>query len=176
MRKSIFIALGSITLWIFVPFFSTAHQTGMKTTVRYQTHTMEDMERFHGHVGPFVVLGTMIGEDAVTQQGIPPYFGLEVVVECAAAPPFTCILDGLQLGTGATMGKKNLIHNVVESGFRITINDMETGKSLVYQLTPELQAQLKKWEDEKVDVGERAEIVFAMKPEELFHCSPAPSQ
>lgn len=160
----------TVILMVLGPYLSTAHQPGMKATVRYRTHTLEDMERFHGHVGPFVVLGTLIGEDAVTKRGIPPYFGLEVEAACPSTPPFTCILDGLQLGTGATMGKKNLTHKVIDSGMQITIKDTESGKCLEYRLTPELQTQLKQWEDDKVDVAERAERVFAMKSEELFLC------
>jgi hypothetical protein len=66
---------------------------------------------FHGHLGPWVTVGAMIGRDAVARLDTPGHWKLEVV--CWMPPerqrtPFSCILDGLQATSGATMGKRNL--------------------------------------------------------------------
>lgn len=66
---------------------------------------------FHGHLGPWLVLGTMVGRDAVQRLHTPGFWSVEVV--CWMPPerqrqPWSCILDGLQVGTGATLGKQNI--------------------------------------------------------------------
>ncbi len=66
---------------------------------------------FHGHLGPWLVLGTMIGRDAVVRLDTPGFWKIDVVCWMPAErhrTPFTCILDGLQTGCGATTGKRNL--------------------------------------------------------------------
>jgi formylmethanofuran dehydrogenase subunit E len=65
--------------------------------------------QFHGHLGPAVVAGArmgMIGLRAVEAKG---YFDVEVMCEGPMAqPPQACFLDGVQVATGATMGKRSL--------------------------------------------------------------------
>jgi len=66
---------------------------------------------FHGHLGPWVTVGAIIGEDARKRLESPLPWGLDVI--CYSHPdqqrqPFSCILDGLQTSTGATMGKRNI--------------------------------------------------------------------
>lgn len=66
---------------------------------------------FHGHLGPWVTVGAMIGRDAVQRLHTPGHWTIDVI--CWMPPekqrtPFSCILDGLQVTSGATMGKRNL--------------------------------------------------------------------
>jgi len=67
--------------------------------------------RFHGHLGPWLVMGAMIGQDAIRRLGTDGYWAIEVMVwlpperQCQ---PWSCILDGLQFSTGATLGKQNI--------------------------------------------------------------------
>ena len=65
--------------------------------------------QFHGHLGPSVVAGArmgMIGLRAVEAKG---YFDVEVTCEGPfARPPQSCFLDGVQVTTGATLGKRSL--------------------------------------------------------------------
>jgi len=66
---------------------------------------------FHRHLGPWVTVGGMIGQDAVRRLGAPSPFELEVICWLPPdrqRPPYTCILDGLQATTGATLGKQNI--------------------------------------------------------------------
>ncbi len=141
----------------------------MKSKVPFEKLIIEDLERFHGHVGPFVALGARIGEHAVTEHKIPRYFGLTVDVECKSGPPSTCIIDGLQMSTGATMGKANIIHHPVEQGFKVVIRDDESGKQLTYTFKTAIVALMKKWADEeKLSIEERGVKLFEMTPEELF--------
>jgi hypothetical protein len=66
---------------------------------------MATVVQFHGHLGPAVIAGArigMIGLRAVEAKG---YFDVEVTCEGPLAkPPQSCLLDGLQVATGATIG------------------------------------------------------------------------
>lgn len=65
--------------------------------------------QFHGHLGPWAAAGTRLGMAAVREVGATGYFDVEVVCEGPfVKPPNSCFLDGLQVSTGATLGKRNL--------------------------------------------------------------------
>jgi formylmethanofuran dehydrogenase subunit E len=160
--------LSGLLIMNMLPF---AHQ--MKTTVQYEPLSVQQMARFHGHLGPFVVLGARMGEDAVLQQNIPPYFGLQVTVECPETPPHSCLIDGIQISTGATMGKRNISH-VPADKIRVTIQNEETGKMVIYTLKPSILKQLRAWELKNTDVEERGRVIFDMKAEELFNIEVIP--
>ena len=63
--------------------------------------------RFHGHLGPFLVLGLRAGLRAVELFGHNP-FKLKAIVTLKKAIPYTCFLDGIQFSTGCTLGKGNI--------------------------------------------------------------------
>ncbi len=75
----------------------------------------------HGHLGPFLVLGLMAGEEATRRLGRDPLKSKAVVL-CKPRPPRSCFADGVQLTTGCTLGKGN-----------IEISDSD-GISLIYHL------------------------------------------
>ena len=63
---------------------------------------------FHGHLGPYLVLGIIAGETALKVLKCKKYFNLSVRVWGAGKKPKSCLIDGLQLSTGATYGKGNI--------------------------------------------------------------------
>jgi formylmethanofuran dehydrogenase subunit E len=63
--------------------------------------------RFHGHLGPFLILGLKAGLFANDVLG-KDYFKTMVIVETEPTPPCSCFLDGIQFVTGCTMGKGNI--------------------------------------------------------------------
>lgn len=70
--------------------------------------TLKEAEKFHGHLGPYLVLGILAGELALRKLRCKKYFGLDVKVWGANKKPKSCLIDGLQLSTGATYGKSNI--------------------------------------------------------------------
>lgn len=70
--------------------------------------SLKEAQKFHGHLGPYLVLGLLAGELALKKLGAGKYFGLEVKVYGAVQKPKSCLIDGLQLSTGATFGKGNI--------------------------------------------------------------------
>ena len=94
--------------------------------------------QFHGHLGPAIVVGVRMGAaglNAVKAQG---YFDIEVTAQGPfTGPPQSCILDGLQLSTGATLGKHNL-KVVVADDYVVTMKNKRTGTTAEIRPTPEL--------------------------------------
>lgn len=70
--------------------------------------SLKEAIRFHGHLGPYLVLGILAGELALKELKCKKYFGLDVTVQGVNKKPKSCFIDGLQLSTGATYGKGNI--------------------------------------------------------------------
>lgn len=70
--------------------------------------SLAEAVKFHGHLGPYLVLGLLAGELAFKKLKCEKYFGLRVKVWGAQDKPRSCLVDGLQLSTGATYGKGNI--------------------------------------------------------------------
>ena len=65
--------------------------------------------QFHGHLGPWATAGTRLGMAGLREVDAKGYFDVEVACEGPfVKPPKSCFLDGLQVATGATLGKRNL--------------------------------------------------------------------
>jgi formylmethanofuran dehydrogenase subunit E len=94
--------------------------------------------QFHGHLGPWAMAGTragMCGRHAVKADG---YFDVEVTVEGPfVKPPHSCFLDGLQVSTGATLGKRNLKWVKAEK-IVVRVRNTRTGKVAEVRPTPAL--------------------------------------
>ncbi len=87
--------------------------------------TLTEAVKFHGHLGPYLILGTLVGELALKKLRCKKYLGLEVKVWGATQKPKSCLLDGLQLSTGATYGKGNINKfngSIIKVEFRNKIN------------------------------------------------------
>jgi formylmethanofuran dehydrogenase subunit E len=63
---------------------------------------------FHGHGGPFMVIGLRMGLTALKALDAQGWFDLTCRVGLCWRPPDSCIIDGIQSSTGCTMGKHNL--------------------------------------------------------------------
>ncbi|MEM2896266.1 MAG: FmdE family protein [Candidatus Bathyarchaeia archaeon] len=71
---------------------------------------MEKAEEFHGHLGPFLVLGLKIGLLGLKKLNMNRGSDgeLHVTVMLDYSIPFSCMIDGLQVSTGCTVGNKRL--------------------------------------------------------------------
>ena len=68
---------------------------------------LEGAVKFHGHLGPFLILGLragLIGTDYLGKD----YFVLKATVETSPSPPRSCFIDGIQFSSGCTVGKGNI--------------------------------------------------------------------
>jgi pyrimidine-specific ribonucleoside hydrolase len=60
-------------------------------------------DEFHGHLGVFSIVGAKMGIKAREIFGVGPDM-LEVVTYAGSKPPYSCLTDGIQVSTGATLG------------------------------------------------------------------------
>lgn len=68
-----------------------------------------EIQRQHGHVGPWNVLGWRIGQAALRE--LKTDWGrhdLEVICYLPPQTPFTCLVDGVAVGTGNSLGRLDL--------------------------------------------------------------------
>jgi formylmethanofuran dehydrogenase subunit E len=70
-------------------------------------HSLEDLAAFHGHLGPYIVLGYRIGR-YIRKHFCSDPFQMKAAVFCEGVPPQSCLADGVQIGSGCTLGKRNI--------------------------------------------------------------------
>jgi len=62
---------------------------------------------FHRHLGIYSIIGTKMGLRARELLGASPG-DMEVISDAGKSPPFSCMIDGLQVATGSTLGRGNI--------------------------------------------------------------------
>lgn len=121
--------------------------------------------KLHGHAGPYLNLGIKMGLMALEMLNVKGYFDLSIEVELEYRTPISCLLDGLQISTGCTLGKGNIKfkdnHNLVQVFFK-------TGnKGLLIVLKPEIDQLLNFEKKTCEDLGQE---ILNMTNKELFEC------
>jgi formylmethanofuran dehydrogenase subunit E len=85
---------------------------------------------FHGHLGPFLILGLKAGLYANSILG-KDCFKTTAFVKTDTSPPYSCFVDGVQFVTGCTMGKGNV---KLRKGAGLSVCFLKEGKSLKLKL------------------------------------------
>ena len=94
--------------------------------------------QFHGHLGPSVIAGARFGMAGLRAVGAHGFFDVEVTCEGPfAKPPQSCFLDGVQVATGATLGKRS-INWVPTDQILVRVKNTRTGKTAELRPTSRL--------------------------------------
>jgi formylmethanofuran dehydrogenase subunit E len=117
--------------------------------------------RLHGHLGPFLVAGVRMGLHALALLDSPGYFGLRAESQAGHATPLSCLNDGVQIGSGCTTGKGNLL--VADGGAPRVRFVRDDGTSVAIELRSEIAASFR-----RRDPAESARAVERLSVEELF--------
>lgn len=128
--------------------------------------TLREATYFHGHLGPYLVLGLKAGDFALKYLKAKRYFGLEINVFGLDKKPKSCIIDGLQLSTGATFGKGN-IRKFRANFEKIEFLNRATSKKLALEFKSSLANALKNLEGHKSSEI-LAKKIFKTRSRELF--------
>lgn len=124
------------------------------------------MKEFHGHLGPYVVLGYRMGRIALDRTGSAGHFEISAEVHSILRPPHSCLIDGVQLGSGCTLGKRNI--TIEETGGPpLAIFTTSSGKKVTVRLLPGIPAMLKGSID-SVGVEATGLAVWEMDASSLF--------
>jgi len=112
-----------------------------------ESELLEAASAFHGHLGPYLVLGLKAGELANKIMGKDP-FKVKADVFCPPEPPHSCIVDGVQFSTGCTMGKGNIAMHASED---IRVVFTKGKKSLQVSLKSSIAARISSLKGEAAD-------------------------
>ena len=71
------------------------------------------LAEFHGHLGPYLIIGMKMGELSNKFLGKESgagseHFNKKAIVKTGTTPPISCIIDGIQYTSGCTLGKGNI--------------------------------------------------------------------
>ena len=133
-----------------------------------EDEALEAVARTHGGAGPWAVLGYRMGKHALAVLGLQKgSFDLEVRHESPAEVQFSCVADGAQASTGASLGKLNLSHVVVpRADVKTVYRRKSTGQTLV--LRP-AQAFVARFENvPREHLAEAGREVIHLSDAELF--------
>jgi formylmethanofuran dehydrogenase subunit E len=124
-------------------------------------------KRFHGHMGPNLVIGIKMGNYAVKALQINNHFGISVEVHCPGEPPVSCMIDGIQLSTGATMGKTNIKHIVSSNVVKAVFKNTETGTAVTLAPTESIGPKSLDWYNE-VGEDKASKRVWLLPDDQVF--------
>ena len=130
---------------------------------------MEELAKFHGHLGPYIVLGYRMGRYALKYFGDNP-FEIFATIWCSGKTPQSCIMDGIQLGSGCTFGKRNILLNIseyVEVMFRHADGRAILLKPREYRKHKSKYAEY----EQEIALEKFAEEMYFMSDSELFSIS-----
>ena len=133
----------------------------------YLNETLKKLEEFHGHVGPYVLIGYKMGQIANKELGKDP-FCKNAVIFIGCSPPISCIVDGIQLSSGCTLGKGNIfIKN--ENSAKAEFSN-KSGKKISIELNSEIRKEIDKTVTEE-NILSYSEKLYERSDEELFKIS-----
>ena len=80
-----------------------------------------------------------IGFIAVADLSPRAHFGVQVDVMCPLHTPFSCLLDGLQISTGATYGKRNITAEESNpTAISVVVRNKDSGRARRFEVKPEV--------------------------------------
>jgi formylmethanofuran dehydrogenase subunit E len=115
--------------------------------VRHEIHTSESLlekaVEFHGHLGPFLVIGVRMGQIGLKVLDAAKHRrSLVAYVRVPLHVPYSCIVDGIQISTKCTVGNQKLrLENSEEIEAKFL--DSSSKRSVTIKLLPRVLAMTK---------------------------------
>jgi len=95
------------------------------------------LRAFHGHLGPYVVIGYRMGKLALKELNTEGHFGISAEVHSPLQTPRSCLIDGVQIGSGCTLGKGNIAVAEAPEPAWVLFTSAE-GERVTIRLRPEI--------------------------------------
>jgi formylmethanofuran dehydrogenase subunit E len=134
------------------------------------TNWWNELKQAHGHVGPWNVLGWRMGKAALRELGATwGQHELDVVCHVPLKTPYSCLADGLFVGTGNSIGRLDLrlAEAMTMSEIHVSVRRKD-GTGPVLLLKPALRylEKIRSQPDEKLEALARES--GALPEKELF--------
>ena len=136
--------------------------------------TIRRAAEFHGHLGPFLVLGVKMGLIGMKKLKIEANARqLRIEAELPKQIPYTCTLDGLQAVTRCTFGNRKLSLKEVKSPVISTKFDAINGEKRVFicvknEVLQTLMEKLQKAKGDTATQEKLAWMIASMPEDKLF--------
>ena len=125
----------------------------------------EKASEFHGHGGLFMAAGLRMGMMALKTLDARGWFGIRCIVKLRWSPPDSCVIDGLQVSTGCTMGK----HNISVEEMDGVSAEFESGDSrFVVVLRENVLRMMHECLGNEVEFNRLLQLISVAPDEELF--------
>ena len=125
---------------------------------------------FHGHPGPNAVIGFRAGLLGLRHVKASKYFGAKATYRGPCRPPESCLADGLQTGTGCTVGKASLRMEEAPE-ISLAVEHEETGEQVTFKISKQVRAEIESRYARGVDESETSLWLMRLDDEELFKVS-----
>ncbi len=125
---------------------------------------------FHGHLGPFLVIGVRMGLIGLRELGIENNDGnLRITAMLTSSVPFSCTIDGIQVATKCTLGNQKL--KLIDSQGIAAEFELQHREKLTVAVNPDTFNRLRSRLLEDIPPEETRKLawmVASMPEEELF--------
>ena len=122
---------------------------------------LELIRKFHGHLGPNVIFGYRMGKLVKAER----HKDVHAKVYCGSEPPMSCLIDGIQLSSGCTMGKNNI--SVAGTGELKVIFEYRDGRKLTVKVKKDIERRFNEGITHDNE-DQRSEEAFRLSDKELF--------
>lgn len=130
------------------------------------------IKKFHGHLGIWICIGYKAGKYAKQKLKPKSFNNLTADVYLVYEKPYSCMLDGVQLSSCCTIGKKNLnVHECEDYYTTLVFLDKKTDKYVKLKLTKEIFDEIeirRKVSKTDEDAEEDAKWILKMPIKKLF--------
>lgn len=122
---------------------------------------LESIRKFHGHLGPNVIYGYRMGIIARPDG----HKDAKANVYCGGVPPMSCLIDGIQMTSGCTMGKGNI--EIAGEGELKAVFEYKDGRKLIIKVRDDVYRRFQEGLTHDNE-DERSEEIFGLPDEVLF--------
>jgi len=125
---------------------------------------------FHGHLGPFLVIGVRMGSLAkkILNLNADESNKLRVTARLPLLIPFSCILDGIQSTTQCTVGNQKLRIENSQAKVIVYFEQQNLDKGLRIHVNPKIIKELKDRYSEGASNEELAREIAFIPESQLF--------
>ena len=134
------------------------------------TSLIERAAGFHGHLGPFLVIGVRMGILAkrILNVNTSESNSLKVTARLPLLTPFSCIIDGIQATTQCTVGNQKLRIDNSQERIIVHFEQQDLYKALKIRVNPKILEELKNRFSRGASNEELAREIAFMSQSQLF--------
>lgn len=132
--------------------------------------TLKEAIRFHGHLGPYLILGILMGDLIINKFKFKRHFGIKAIIKGAVKKPQSCLIDGIQISTGCTYGKGN-IQKIENDEIQVLFCNLRNKKKVKMSLKEDVIKKLDNLKGHKESEA-FARNLYKTDPLNIFYLTP----